>query len=437
MATDLSGATVGELQVEGDVVPRAELVTVPDVQPDFIKHDPITFAGITGQRALELQHAQGLMPTPDEIKAIEKDALSKAQDFHKTIAQQQEQAQLEIQKRQAAVKSGTLSAEEQAKALVEIQKQQAEEQWKQGASAAAVAATQPGGPGAGEVKALGRDDQKDFVGYFGAFNTIKNLHNLFHQMVQNTPGAGNVVTSLAGLTTPIVNLTSDEARTYHSYAEGSLVPLAKGVMGDAATQAGKDKIQENMLQGLPTMTDSLASGGHKIYNLLDRNIKTMQDQRDLLRGNGYDTTSLDTKILDAQNYMKSPEVQMYNPYKGGQQIVQSGVSDQAAAIANATTGANTGVQVQNQTVQQPQGQAGAYNIPPGYTPPQPPTEQALRVQQGEARIQQGTARAQAGIAAGGGGFKHLFPENWPQEAFQQPRPWETSSQQFVGTNQNQ
>jgi hypothetical protein len=449
MATDLSGATVGELQVQGDVAPRADLVAVPDQQPDITKHSPDTYAGLTGQKALERLHSQGLLPTADDIKAIESEALKAANEFHARLAEQQSQAQLEIKKRQIAVESGTLSAEEKTKAGVEIAKQRAQEQWKQGPSAAAVATAQPGGLEAGEIKQLPDTDRKDFSGYFGAFDTIKNLHDLFHQMVQKTPGAGNVVTSLAGLTTPIANLTSDEARTYHAYAESSLVPLAKGVMGDAATSAAKDRIQANLLSGLPTITDSLVSGGHKIYTLLDRNMNEMQTQRDLLRGNGYDTTSLDTKILDAQNYMKRPEVQMYNPFKR-EAIVQSGTSDQAnAAISNATAGANAGVQVQNQPVQQPQGQAGAYTTPPGYTAA-PPPKPDYGGQAGQAvGAAAGGALKTAGSVIGGGltstgelssglgttlnWLGGLLPENWPQQAFQQPRPWETSSQQFVGT----
>jgi hypothetical protein len=177
----------------------------------------------------------------------------------------------------------------------------------------------------------------------------------------------------------------------------------------------------------------------------------MQTQRDLLRGNGYDTSSLDTKILDAQNYMKSPQVQMYNPFKRDA-IVQSGTSDQAnAAIANVTTGANAGVQVQNQAVQQPQGQAGAYTTPPGYTPPQPPQPSYSRQSAQAVGAAAGGALQTAGSVIGGGltstgelagglgqtinWLGTLLPENWPQQTFQQPRPWETTSNQFVGTGQ--
>jgi hypothetical protein len=255
-----------------------------------------------------------------------------------------------------------------------------------------------------------------------------------------------VVTSLAGLTTPIANLTSDAARTYHAYAESSLVPLAKGVMGDAATSAAKDRIQTNLLSGLPTISDSLASGGHKIYTLLDRNLNEMQTQRDLLRGNGYDTTSLDTKILDAQNYMKRPEVQMYNPFKRDA-IVQSGTSDQAnAAIANVNAGANAGVQVQNQAVQQPAGQPGPYTT--GYTPPQPNfAQQSIGANVGAAgtalqhaaqfpgMLLQGVQTGQKAVGNVWQAVQSVMPENWPEQSFQQPRPWETTSNQFVGTGQ--
>jgi hypothetical protein len=148
------------------------------------------------------------------------------------------------------------------------------------------------------------------------------------------------------MTTPIMNLTNDEARTYRAYAESSLVPLAKGVMGDAATSAAKDKIQENMLSGLPTITDDLVSGGHKIYTLLDRNFTEMKTQRNLLRGNGIDTSAIDSDILDAQNYMDRPEVQALNPYRK-EAPVQQGVSNQSKAVMdNVNAGANAGIDTQ-------------------------------------------------------------------------------------------
>jgi hypothetical protein len=360
--------------VEQGAAPRAEFVALGDQQPDIVRHDPNTFAALTAQNTLKTLYAQGLQPTGDDIKGVYTKALETANDYHKTIASEQERSQQELARRQAAIASGTLSAEEKTRALVALQKEQAQQQWAQGPSAVAVAGSQPGGFAAGQVKAMDRPDQKDFAGYIGAFHTIKNLHGLFQNMVEKTGfGAGGVGKSLLGMTTPIMNLTNDEARTYRAYAESSLVPLAKGVMGDAATSAAKDKIQENMLSGLPTITDDLVSGGHKIYALLDRNFNEMKTQRDLLHGNGIDTSSIDSQILDAKDYMDRPEVQALNPFRK-EAPVKQGVSDQSKAVMdNLNVGANAGIDTQ------PLGTGWSMGGQPA--PQQPPPQQPDQSQQ--------------------------------------------------------
>jgi hypothetical protein len=354
--------------------PRAELVPqLEDVVPDLKQHTPDQFAGLTGQQAVARLHAQNLQPTIETITGIENEALKSAIDYHKSLAIEQERKQQELALRQAAITSGTLAAEEQTRAKVELAKQQAQQQWAQGPSAVAAAAAQPGGFASGQIKGMDRPDQKDFAGYIGAFHTIKNLHGLFQNMVDKTVGAGGELHSLLGLTTPIVNMTSDEARTYRAYAESSLVPLAKGVMGDAATSAAKDKIQENMLSGLPGITDNLASGGHKIYALLDRNYNEMKTQRDILHGNGVDTSSIDSQILDAQDYMQRPEVQALNPFRK-EAPVQQGVSDQSKAVMdNVNAGANAGIDTQ------PLGTGWSMGGQPA--PQQPPPQQPDQSQQ--------------------------------------------------------
>ena len=345
MPVDLSNATVDEFQEQG-TAPRAEFVALGDQAPDITKHDPNTFAALTGQTALKTLYAQGLQPTADDIKGIYNKALDSANEYHKTVAQQQEQANLELQKRAAAVTSGTLSAEEKAKAIVEIQKQQAQKQWEQGPGAVAAAASQPGGVAAGQIAKMSDEQSNKMAAYLEGTHNLQNLYTLFNQMATNTIGAGGTIKSGFGLATPLTNITSPEARTYHAYVESSLIPLAKGLMGDAATTAGRPDVSAKMEEALPTNVDNLQSGGQKIFMMLDRNIDNLKTERDIMRKKGVDTSPIDSQILDAQHYYESPEVQKYNPLNN-QPVVQAGTSDQAnATVANLNAGANAGVQVQ-------------------------------------------------------------------------------------------
>jgi hypothetical protein len=189
--------------------------------------------------------------------------------------------------------------------------------------------------------------------------------------------------------------------------------------------------------------------------LKDRIMQNLITDRNNAEANHVDTTPWDKAIGRLSGDYNSNETRQFAPsWAGGpadpNQIVQSGTSAQAnAAISNVTAGANAGVQVQNQPVQQPQGQAGAYQIPPGYMPPQPPQPSYGRQSVQAVGAAAGGALKTAGSVIGAGltstgelssglgktinWLGTLLPENWPQQAFQQSRPWDTTSQEFVGT----
>jgi hypothetical protein len=366
---DLSGATLADLQVDGATAPRADLVSVPDVQPDITKHDPVTFAALTGQAMVKTLHDQGLAPTVETITGLEQKALDTATDYHKTIAQQQAAANTDLQKRIAAVTSPGVTKEgvripslteqeEQAKALVEAQKQQAEQQWGQGASAVAAAKAQPGGIAAGQVSKMSDEQSAKMAAYIEGGHNLQNLHQLFDQMAKKTwVGAGSEFQSGLGLLTHLGNITSPEARLYNAYAESSVIPLAKGLMGDAATTAGRPDVSAKMLDAMPNPGDNIQSGGAKVYMMLDRNINNLQTERDIMRRKGIDTSPIDSQIVDLQSYVNQPEVQKYNPLKNP--VVQVGVSDEATANLNA--GANAGVQMPQASIPG----AGSYNFGQG------------------------------------------------------------------------
>jgi hypothetical protein len=244
--------------------------------------------------------------------------------------------------------------------------------------------------------------------------------------------------------------TSPEALAFSRAADAALVPIGRGVMGETGASPTKESmIDLAKTTTMPRIQDSNITGNQGVFQLKQRIMQNLQNLRDNRANNHFDTTAIDKAIAKYNSNFMSPDVQKYNPLlKTSNPLVQVGSSDQAnAAIANATTGANAGVQVQNQAVQQPQGQAGAYTT--GYTPPQPPQPSYGRQSAQAVGAAAGGALQTAGSVIGGGltstgelssglgttlnWLGKLMPENWPQQTFQQPRPWETSSQQFVGT----
>jgi hypothetical protein len=446
MATDLSGATVGELQVQGDVAPRADLVTVPDVQPDMTKHDPVTYAGLTGQRMLELQHNQGLLPTPDDIKAVEAKALEDANNYHRTVAEQAQKERSQLGARQAAVTPavtqagvpipGSSIAEQEE--TVRRQSQEAQKQWEE----------------TSEIHALPDADVAKLDAITNGYDAVNNLQQYFNKMMEKPHlGVGGQIKSLGGTMHVFADATSPEALAFSRAADAALVPIGRGVMGETGASPTKESmIDLAKTTTMPRIQDSDITGNQGSFQLKQRIMQNLYNMRANRLGH-FDTTSIDRAIAKYGADFNSPDVQKYNPLlKTSNPLVQVGSSDQAnAAIANVTTGANAGVQVQNQTVQQPAGQAGAYTTPPGYTPPQPPQPSYGR-QSGQAvGAAAGGALKTAGSVIGGGltstgelssglgttlnWLGGLLPENWPQQSFQQPRPWETTSNQFVGTGQ--
>jgi hypothetical protein len=426
-------------------------VAATDEKPDLTKHDPNTFAALTGQDYLKTLYAQGLMPVADDVKAVEAKALDTAINFHKAVAEGQAAANTDLQKRIAAVtptftKDGVrmpslTEQEEKAKALVEIQKQQAETQWGQGAAAVAAAQAQPGGIAAGQVSKMTDEQTDKFASYLEGAHNIQNLHALFDAMARNTAGAGGALKSGLGLLTPITQLTSPEARTYHAYAESSVIPLAKGLMGDAATTAGRPDVSAKMLDAMPGNVDNLQSGGQKVFMMLDRNLDNLKTQRDLLRGKGIDTSAVDSKIMDVQRYFDSPDVQKYNPLKNP--VVQLGTSDQAnATTAIVNAGASAGVQAPQTSLpgaspsgsfQQPAPPvAGQPQVQPSVTQQH---EQALQAAQQIGQTEPGylgSKVSRVGRKIGGAAVNaadwlgSLLPENWanpmPQGPTQNPAP---------------
>lgn len=434
--------TLADFQADTDA-PKAEFVSLGDVQPDITKHDPNTFAALTAQKALTNLYDQGLQPTGDDIKGIYTKSLDDANSYHSHLAEEQNRAQIELKKRGAAVQSGVLSAEEQTKADIERAKQQQEEQFRQGPSAVAAAAEQEKqGGGKGLVTKLSDTDLARLDGLATGYDTATNLHNYFDQMATKTVGAGGVIKSgvLAKITHP--DLTSPEYRNFNANLESSIVPLGRGVFGDAAVAATKENIQMQMKEMLPNPSDTGLSGGQKVYMLKQRIMQNLQTLRDDRVAAGYDTTPIDRQIARVNSDMTSTRMTALNPLKT-EPVVQSGTSSVGTATmdtqliksANAQQNVPTGYVgggVLPQASQQPQAPALTQAQPPPSGPLWSPstlrgTQEAAATQTAQAlpgqvlgavqNVAQGpTPISPQQVGQGIGGafnwLKGLLPENW-------------------------
>jgi hypothetical protein len=312
-----------------------------DVQPDMVKHDPNTFAALTAQSALKTMYQQGLSPTGDDIKGVYSKALDAANDFHKNLFEKQTEANLDIQKRQAAISTGTLAAEKTTESAVAQAQAEREEQFRQGPSAVAAAKAQGN---TGLVSRMSDADLTKLDGLSSAYDTTQNLHGYFKNMIQNTAGAGGVLSKGLGALFTQPELTSPQLRAFNAYLDGSLVPLGKGIFGDAAVAATKENIQAQMRDMLPNPTDNDQSGGQKIFMLKDRIMQNLQAMRDDRANAGFDTTPLDRKIAQFNSDFRSSATQKYNPLANSQPLVQAGTSPQAnATTASVNAGANAGI----------------------------------------------------------------------------------------------
>jgi hypothetical protein len=440
-ADPLSGATVGEFQPDVDTAPRADLVTLPPVQPNMTVHDPVTFSGLTGQRMLEMKHAQNLVVTPDEINAIEDKALEDANNYHRTVAEQAQKERSQLGARQAAVTPavtqagvpipGSSIAEQEE--TVRRQSAEAQKQWEQ----------------TGEIQKLGGDDLAKLDAMTNGYDAVNNLGDYFNKMMEKPHlGVGGQLKSIGGKLQAVADATSPEALAFSRASDAALVPIGRGVMGETGASPTKESMIELAKTiTMPRVSDDELTGNQGVFQLKQRIMQNLQNFRDNRVNNHFDTTAIDKAIAKYNSNFISPDVQKYNPLaQSNQGLVQSGNSAQAnAAIANLNAGANAGVQVQNQPVQQPQGQAGAYNIPPSYTAPAPNFAQqsiganvaaaGTALQHGAqfpGMLLQGVQTGQKAVGNVLQSLQSVMPENWPQQAFQQPRPWETTSQQFVG-----
>jgi hypothetical protein len=346
--------------------PRAELVERPDistVQPDLDKHDPTTYAGLTTDHALRTTHAQGAVMDSTEYFKIFDKALEDANNYRA---------------KQAELRPGGL---EEQKAALAAKSALIQKQIEQGPSATAEALRRGAFPGqkdggvTGTIKAPSEQQQKDWASYTEGFHTLQDMHILFDKMATKTVGAGGPAQSLAGATTKLIDLTSPEARVFHSYKESSLIPVAKSVFGDAATTAGRENVQNAMSDALPGPADTLQTGGQKMYTYYKRALDKLETERKMAHDNDINTVSIDGTINDFREFLNRPDVKKYDPTQA-QPLVASGTSAQTQAAQDtqaaintrnaALAGTNPPATQQPQTAPQA---APAYTAPPDYGAP--------------------------------------------------------------------
>ena len=344
-------------------IPQSLQVTAPAAQPanqapplpDITTQEPNTFASLNAN----LARSRMANPTVDDYNKVYEESLSKSQDYWKTLSTQFQQQKTELAKAtqlqqsaeatdidkatklaplevQKAVQTATQT--ELAKMPIDAYKAQMAEGLTPDAALAQYKSAHPDfqGTTAPLIKALPTTESDKAAGFINGYKTATNLHQSFENMRTKTFGAsGNIMSTIAGVVAP-PSLTSPEAINYNALVDSSLVPLAKGVYGDAGTTAGKETIQSKMMDSLPQRGNSELVGGQKIYNLKRQIIDNLETQRAVLAGH-YDTSSIDTALAGMHADLKS--MGKFNPVGDQTAVVQSGLSPQGTAHINSAAGA--------------------------------------------------------------------------------------------------
>ena len=310
-------------------VPRAQPVDangVATIVPDIKTQSPEVYAGLSADHLLRVAAAQGVAIDAGQYFDLLKSNQEQANKYRQSLA---EAAPGGLKEQEAAITSRAALTQKQI---------------EQGPSATAEAIRrfalpgQPGGGKPGTISAPDERQKKEWPALIESFHYLKDLHTLFDNMAKNTAGAGGPVSSLGGWTTKITDLTSPEARIYHAFVESHLIPLAKAIMGDAATTAGKDNVQRAMEGSLPGNIDTLQTGGALLFNYYKGALDKLQTERDFAYKNGTDTSSIDTELLNMRSWFNSAEVQKYNPYTSSS-LVQPGTSQQGQPVINSVRNA--------------------------------------------------------------------------------------------------
>jgi hypothetical protein len=245
-------------------------------------------------------------------------------------------------------------------------------------------------------------------------------------------------------------------------------------MGDTGVQASEPSAQGSVRALLFNDGDNKAMGDVKAINLLQSVLTNMGDKIRGLNHNNIPATSMQDdytriyneyqKLATGPNALSSqlehpaaspneifgtPEAQKSYIAQGPQPlqpVVKAGISGPSQDTVNAVNARAAG-QIPLAQAFPPGGQSPEQEGPwqlPQQAPASPEAQQAVAAKQQQAMELQkaipravGTSAQEAtsGLGSTINWLGGLLPENWPQEAFNQPRPWETSSQQYVGTGQ--
>jgi hypothetical protein len=140
-----------------DQPPTSSVTTVnpiADEVPDLDKHSPNTYAALMASQAART--TEGMRPVQEQIWKVYDDALQKAQDYHKSILQKQQEANINLQAEAAKVRTGSVpnpnynpnaptSETNQPRLTTPSLLQTEESQRAQAASAVKLQEAQPGG----------------------------------------------------------------------------------------------------------------------------------------------------------------------------------------------------------------------------------------------------------------------------------------------------
>jgi dipeptidyl aminopeptidase/acylaminoacyl peptidase len=307
------------------------------------------------------------------------------------------------------------------------------------------------------------------AGYSAAADTVMQLHYLHADALKNAPLYGTAAAG-AAVDKPY-NMTNESVRAYNAALEGSLTNIAKGVMGDSSVQAGEPSAQAGVRGLLLNDGDNEKMSGVKTAILLQKIMTNMGDKIRYLNGNNITATAMQddyTRIYNqykdlvtnygSQSQLEHPAASPDEVFGSAQKryiaqgvqplqpVVKAGLSQPGQDTVNAVNARAAG-QIPLAQAFPPGGQSPEQEGPwqlPQQASASPEAQQAVAAKQQQAQeLQKAIPRAvgtSAQEAASGLGstinwLGGLLPENWPQEAFDKPRPFDTSSQQYVGTGQ--
>lgn len=111
---------------------------------------------------------------------------------------------------------------------------------------------------------VSKETQDKVAGFSDSWSTIGQINNGWDAAHTSGAGFGTTIQSRIPFVKDLNEAFSPTVRAYHTMVKTSMTPLAKGVMGDNAQQAGEPRVQQALMEALPDIHDSPNSKNMKL-----------------------------------------------------------------------------------------------------------------------------------------------------------------------------